>query len=118
MTLTEQVYAQCLVLAQKPAQEKGAMLQVLCRAAVVSLTDKLRTDLSPEDCKADFIAAASLYALAALAELDETAQLDQVTAGDITLKQKGADVASSCLRYQAGLIMTPYLKRNCTFRGV
>jgi len=118
MTLTEQVLAQALLMSQQASDEDSAVLEVLCRAAVVSLTRQLRTGISPEDCRADFVAAASLYALAARAELDEMAQLEQVTAGDITLRKKGADAATSCLRYQAGLLMAPYLQDGFAFQGV
>ena len=80
MTLTEQVHAQALLMSQQNTEEDSAMLEVLCRAAVASLARQLRAGITPEDCKADFVAAASLYALAARSELDEMAQLEQVTA--------------------------------------
>ena len=118
MTLTEQVHAQALLMSQQTALEDSGILEVLCRTAVVNLTRQLRPGITPEDCKADFVAAASLYALAAHSELDEMAQLEQVTAGDITLRKKGADAAASCLRYQAELMMLPYLKDRFAFLGV
>ena len=118
MTLTEQVHAQALLMSQQNTEEDSAMLEVLCRAAVASLARQLRAGITPEDCKADFVAAASLYALAARSELDEMAQLEQVTAGDITLRKKGEDAAASCLRYQAELLMAPYLQDRFAFRGV
>lgn len=118
MTLTEQVHTQALLMSQQAAECNSELLEVLCRAAVVSLTAKLRPGLTPEDCKADFVAAASLYALAAQTELDDMNQLEQVTAGDITLRQKGENAATGCLRYQAQLLMAPYLQDRFSFRGV
>lgn len=118
MTLTEQVRAQALLMSQQAGEMSGEMLNVLCRAAVVNLTDRLRPGLTPEDCKADFVAAASLYALAALAELDDMNRLEQVTAGDITLRQSGGNAATGCLRYQAQLLMAPYVQDGFCFRGV
>lgn len=118
MTLTEQVYAQALLMSQQAAENEGEMLKTLCRAAVVSLTDRLRPGLTPEDCKADFVAAAALYSLAALAELDDMSRLEQVTAGDITLRQSGNNAATGCLRYQAELLMAPYMQDRFCFRGV
>jgi hypothetical protein len=50
--------------------------------------------------------------------MDEMDRLEQITAGDITLKRAGGDVASNCLRYQAELMIAPYLANGFTFRGV
>ena len=93
------------------------MLGALCTAATASLTARLREGLTPNDCKADFVAAASLYALAALNAVDEKG-VEQFTAGDITVKKSGADAASNCLRNQAELMIAPYLKDRFAFRGV
>jgi hypothetical protein len=65
--------------------------------------------------KADFIAAASLYALAAMSDARE---IGEMRLGDVTLKRSGADTASKCLHSQAALIMAPYLKDGFSFRGV
>ena len=118
MTLTEQVHAQALLMSQHDGDENEEMLKVLCRTAVVSLTDRLRPGLTPADCRADFVAAAALYALAAMSELDDMARLEQVTAGDITLRQSGNNAATGCLRYQAQLLMAPYVQDGFSFRGV
>jgi hypothetical protein len=93
-------------------------LEVLCRSAEVSLRAKLREGITPEDCKADFVAAASLYALAAMTEMDKDLQVEQFTAGDLTLRRKGTDAAVCCLRYQAELLMLPYVNDRFSFRGV
>ena len=110
MTLMEQIYTQALVLIRDLEKRELPMLKLLCRSAEVSLTAKLRKGVTPEDCKADFVAAASLYALAALTELDGTDPAQQVTGTDLTERRKGADAASCCLRYQAELLISPYLK--------
>ena len=94
------------------------MLDVLCTASVASLTARLRTGLTPEDCKADFIAAASLYALAALNEVGDTDRLEEISAGDLTLRKSSADAAANCLRNQAEIMIVPYLKDRFSFRGV
>ena len=119
MTLTEQVCAQAALLAGQLTQEQNSILDALCTAATVSLTARLREGLTPEDCKADFVAAASLYALAAF-NCARDGNLEQITAGDLTVKRSAdrADVASNCLRHQAELMITPYLKDRFVFRGV
>ena len=118
MTLAEQVFAQALLLAGELDEKQEALLTLLCRGAATSLTARLRDGLTPEDCKADFIAAASLYALAAMSGSSDMDRLEQITAGDLTLKRSGSDAAANCLRYQAELMIAPYLKDRFSFKGV
>ena len=118
MSLTEQVYAQALLLAGGLEARFEVLLKLLCRSAVVSLEARLREGLTAEDCKAAFVAAASLYALAALSEAGDTDQPEQFTAGDVTVRRKDSGAAANCLRYQAELMITPYLKDRFSFRGV
>ena len=118
MSLTEQIQAQALVLTQDSTDVNLPMLEVFCRSAENSLRQKLREGITPEDCKADFIAAASLLALAALSETDDLAQVEQISAADMTLRRGSPDSAACCLRYQAELIMKPYLQDKFVFVGV
>lgn len=118
MTLTQQVYAQTVLLAGTVEQEREPLLELLCQSAVVGLTRRLREGLTPEDCKADFVAAGALYALAALAETDEAANVARLQFGDITLVRGGANAAARCLRYQADFIISPYCVDAFVFRGV
>ena len=96
-----------------PRQE--TLLKLLCRSATSSLTARLREGVSPEDCKADFVAAASLFAVAAMSE---AGQLEEATDTDVTRRTGSDNAAANCLRYQAELIITPYLKDRFTFREV
>ena len=118
MKLTDQVFAQALLLAGDLDEKQEAMLGVLCRAAASSLGNRLREGLTADDCKADFIAAASLYALAALSDVDEKGQLETVTAGDVTIRHRSRDAAANCLRNQAELMISPYLQDRFSFMGV
>ena len=119
MTLKEQVYAQAALLAGQLETEQADMLNVLCTASAASLAARLKDGLQPEDCKADFIAAASLFALAALNGVKDTGELEQISAGDLTIKRGGgSDAASNVLRNQAELMIAPYLKDNFSFVGV
>ncbi len=118
MTLTEQIYAQTLVLIRDLNDGDRPMLELLCRSAEVSLKAKLRSGVTTEDCKADFIAAASLYALSAMSELEKGMLPEQFTAGDLTLRRSSSDAAACCLRYQAELMMMPYVKDPFAFVGV
>ena len=120
MTVSEQVYAQALLLAGDLEEQQAKLLEVLCSAATSSLTVRLREGITPEDCKADFIAAASLYALASLNDAEETVQVEEFHAGDLTVRQSksGRDAASNCLQRQADMLILPYLKDRFSFLGV
>ena len=118
MTLTDQIYAHALLLIRDFDQDQRALLEVLCRAAEVSLAAKLRDGITPEDCKADFVAAASLYAVAAMAEANKSTRPEQISVGDLTVRHRSDDAASCCLRYQAELMMCPYTKDRFAFMGV
>lgn len=118
MTLKEQVFAQAALLAGQLEGSRLEMLDVLCTATVASLAARLRPGLTAEDCKADFIAAASLYALAALNEVGDTDRLEEISAGDLTLRKNSADAAANCLRNQAQIMIVPYLKDRFSFQGV
>ena len=119
MTLTEQVYTQAALLAGQLEEGQDALLNTLCGAVSVSLAARLREGLQPEDCKADFIAAASLYALAALGSVKAGEAVEQISAGDLTIRKHSAsDTASNVLRNQAELMIAPYLKDRFAFLGV
>ena len=120
MTLSEQVYAQALLLAGDLDERQCQLLQLLCTAATSSLESRLRDGITAEDCKADFIAAASLYALSSLNGVEETVQVEEFQAGDLTVRQskEGRDAASNCLQRQADMMILPYLKDRFSFLGV
>ena len=118
MTLEEQVFAQASMLAEVRAGEQSELLKLLCRAAVSGLRDRLRPGLTPEDCKADFIAAASLFALAAMNETGEQTPLEELRAGNLTIRPGKGDAASRALANQAELLIAPYLRDRFCFVGV
>lgn len=118
MNLTEQIFAQAVMLAGTIDGRQEALLRLLCASAESALAVRLREGIRPEDCKADFVAAASLYALAALSETDEMAALESFTAGDVTVRRRGTNAAARCLRYQADLMISPYSKDRFAFQGV
>ena len=118
MTLKEQVFAQASLLAGQMDAQQTALLDSLCIAATVSLAARLRDGLTPEDCKADFIAAASLFALAALNGAKDLGKPEQFSAGDLTVRFGQEDAASRCLYHQAELVIAPYMQDRFSFMGV
>jgi len=116
--MTDQVFAQAALLAGQLDEQQTELLKVLCQAAVRSLEARLREGLTPDACKADFVAAASLYALSALNEAGGTGGIAEFRAGDLTVKRSGMDPSSRCLQRQAELIMQPFLKDRFAFMGV
>ena len=118
MTLTEQVFAQAALLAGELDCRQQDLLNILCASSASILRSRLREGLNPEDCKADFVASASLFALAALNGIDSNVEVSEFKAGDLTVKRTGADAASRCLQNQAELMIAPYLKDRFHFAGV
>lgn len=118
MNLSEQICAQATLLAGELSQRQSRLLEALCMATASTLAARLREGLTPADCKADFVAAASLLALAALNGVDEDRDVEQITAGDLTIRKGSRDAAANCLRAQAELMIAPYLKDRLFFQGV
>ena len=120
MMLKDQVFSQALLLAGELDEHQTDVLHSLCGAFTASLAAKLKEGLMPEDCKADFIAAASLYALASLSSIDENVQVQEFKAGDLTVKKSSTakQTASECLERQAERMIAPYLKDRFAFVGV
>ena len=116
MNLTEMVFAQALLMAGDLEPKQEALLRTLCRAAEISLAARMRRGVHPEDCEADFVVAASLYALAALSENRE--QMEGFSIGDLTVRNGRNHLAADCLRRQAEMLMRPYLPDGFAFVGV
>ncbi|MBQ8768695.1 MAG: hypothetical protein IJZ15_03480 [Oscillospiraceae bacterium] len=118
MTLTELVREQAFALVPELPAENQEMLKAVCSAAVVSLENKLRSNVTVEDCHNQFVMAASMYAVAAMSEITEFGQLEQFTAGDLTVHKTNGEMAANCLRAQADMLMSPYVKTGVAFMGV
>ena len=118
MMLTDLVFAQAALLAGELDPCQMELLRVLCGSMVTALSVRLRDGFTPEDCKAEFVAAAGLYALAALQEAGDITGPEEFRAGDLTVRKKGTDVSCRCLRKQAALMIQPYLKDAFSFAGV
>lgn len=118
MTVQEQVFAQALTLAGVVEDRQIRLLEVLCRSAVNALCAQLREGLKPEDCLSDFTAAASLLAVAAVSEVGEQLAVESFTAGDVSIRREKNSAAANCLRYQARVMMMPYIRDPFAFLGV
>ena len=118
MMLKEQIFAQAALLAGPLEERQTELLKLLCQTAAAALENRLREGLTADDCRADFVAAASLYALAALNEAGKNGGIEEFRAGDLTVKRSGMDTSSRCLQRQADLIIQPFLKDSFVFAGV
>ena len=119
MMLAQQVFDRALLLAGEMDKAKEDILYVLCGSWVSSLAARLRDGVTAEDCKADFVTAAGLFALADLNGLGQENGVEEFRAGDLTVKRSGsADGAALCLQRQAEMLMAPYVKDCFSFLGV
>ena len=116
--MVQEVYAQARLLANLRDTSQQQLLQFFCRAAVAMWTARLRDGLCPEDCGTDFVAAASLYALAAFSETDPMTNLEQLQWGDMTLRPGSGNAAAACLRNQEDMMMLPYCVDRFSCLGV
>lgn len=117
MTLAEQVYARCLILAGHTEPEREAALREFCGAAEQLLRGRLREGLSAEDCGDGFVTAAALYALAMLRGL-QGSEAAAFTVGDISVTSRDSDTAARSLMAQADRILAPYAEDGFSFRGI
>ena len=120
MSLIEQIQAHAQLMAGNMSPQQKEILKTFCQAAASYLESRLRDGLTPEDCKADFVAATSLLALAALNSYRAEDYNEHISVADFTMKTSSTykDVASNCLKTQAELMIAPYLKDRFTFVGV
>lgn len=118
--MQELTFAQALMLTGELDNRNRELLRLLCGAAASSLELRLKEGVSPQDCGKDFVVAASLYAVAALEDAREETVLEEFKAGDLTVRNRGADrsAASRALEKQAQMLMKPYLADSFSFVGV
>ena len=116
--MIEQVFEQVVLLAGVDDPRKEVLLRLLCQAAVTELTSRLREGMTAEACKNEFIAAASLLALASMVEAEPMNNWQQIQLGDLSIRPQGSDVSTQCLRAQAEKLMLPYCEQGFSFLGV
>ena len=118
MSLTDQVVTQVRFLAPELIGDKEDLLQIVCNAALSTLSGRLRGDVEPEDCQGELVTAAGMCAAAALMDLAEDDRAAQFTAGDLTVRRGGGGKAAAYLRSQAAALMAPFVENGVPFMGV
>ena len=115
--MTEQVYARAILMAGDLDEHRQELLRVLCAANASAMEMRMRDNLTPEDCREEFVTAASLCALADMGGFEEVTEFK---AGDLTVKtgQQGWEQSAVSLRRQAEMMMAPWLKDRFSFVGV
>lgn len=103
-------------------EAEEALLGPLCQAARQRWEARLRLGLAPEDCGAAFICAAAFTAAADLAAGRGGGAVSAFTAGDLSVKGRGAAEAAALaqsLRQTAEGLMSPYAEaEDFCFKGV
>ena len=110
-TLKERVMEAAQQVSHAETDEQ-ALLELFCEAAIRRLTELLRDGMTPEDCGAAFICAASLLASAdLLTGRGGSRRLASFTAGDFSVREEGAETDEMEAMYQTvHRLMGPYVK--------
>ena len=118
--MIQQIFTLAKQLAGELTEQQTRILEALCSASASALTVRLRDGITPEDCGNDFVIAAGLMALAAMAGVATDIPTEQITAGDFTIRKGSVryDNVADCLRAQAEQIMVPYVVDRFSFQGV
>lgn len=101
---------------------ESPLLEPLCQAARRRWESRLRPGLTPEDCREAFVCAAAFTAAADLAAGRGGGAVSAFTAGEVSVKGRGAAESASLargLRETAEGLMAPYAGEDSfCFRGV
>lgn len=106
----------------QPSDAEKPLLTALCAAAEAELARRLREGLSPEDCGDVFPCAAALLAAAGLLPCRSGGDVEQFSAGDVSLRTGGGGQvceAAAAMRRQAASMMAGYWGDDAfAFQGV
>jgi len=103
------------------SEEEGPLLEALCTAAEEGIIRRLRKDRTPESCGDTLYCAAALLAAAGMLTCrDSGDDVEQFTAGDVSLRLgQGACEGAAALRRQAERMMAPFWEDDAfAFAGV
>ena len=113
MTVSDQVLNQAELLVGQTEDTDRERLRLLCRMVEAALARQLREDVTVEDCREDFVTAASVLAVS---QWNAGEDVQEFRAGDLTVK-KGKRYPDS-LKTQALALLRPYLQSEFAFLGV
>ncbi len=113
MDIKQEIFEKAkLVYKEELSTSAESALYEMCVAAHLELLRRLKDDISVETIHDEFVRAAGVLGIALFVGLD-CPSLDSFSAGNVTLKKRGAEAtrnASESLRNQAELMLTGYLK--------
>lgn len=107
----------------KPSAAEEPLLEALCTAAEEEVSGRLQEGRTAESCGGAFLCAAALLAAAGVLPGRSGGDVEQFTAGDVSLRTGGSagDMCETAavMRRQAAAIMAPYWKDDgFAFLGV
>ena len=96
------------------------LLESLCACAEAQIAGRLSHGVAPGDCAEAFTCAAALYAAAGLFSCRGAGDVEQFTAGEVSLRLSAAGTgAAAALTRQADALMAPYWRDDAfAFLGV
>lgn len=95
----------------RPTAAEAPLLEALCTAAEAEAAGRLRDGEAAETCGEAFLCAAALLAAAGLLPCRDGGEVEQFTAGEVSLRTCGSGSmceTAAALRRQAAAIMAPY----------
>ena len=105
-----------------PSETEKPLLEALCTAAMDETAQRLRPDVTAEDCGGAFLCAAAMTAAAGLLFCRSGGELRQLSAGDVSLRlgeTGGQSAAADSMRRCAAGMMAPYwADGGFAFQGV
>ena len=100
-------------------EEDGELLALLCGAAEISWTARLREGVTPEACGGAFLCAAAMTAAADLAAARMDESMAGFTAGAVSIRTRDTGSRGTSLRQAAERLMEPYASAgDFAFKGV
>ena len=104
-----------------PSDDERPLLEALCTAAMAEASRKLRPGLTAEDCGDAFLCAAAMTAAAGLLSCRSSGNVEQFSAGDVSLRSSSDDncKAAAFIQKRAAELMAPYwVDDQFAFSGV
>ena len=102
-----------------PSDQERPLLESLCACAETQIARRLSSGITPADCADAFTCAAALTAAGGLLACRGGGDVEQFTAGEVSLRLSESGGGAAALQRQAQALMAPYCRDDAfAFREV